>query len=201
MILGLLVVFAAGPAAFAQTAAKDLPDIMPGPDMPPAVVLTRDSLENSATGESGEVVLPGGAMPANTQLSGFAWSAQQRGEMLVRMAETYLGLPYRYGGSQPQTGFDCSGYTGYLYNKFGIQLPRSAYAQSVSDRLIPATKPAPGDLVFFKIDHKRVSHVGMYVGGDIFIHSPRTGKNIEFGDLTLPYWKTRFAGARGPRDS
>lgn len=198
-LLALLLVL--GGATSAEPDAKiDRPNIAPGPDMPAAVqIRTVHQRDNAVRDNSSEAALPGGGMPASEANGAFAWSPAQRGQGLVTMAETYLGLPYLYGGAQPQTGFDCSGFTGYLYNKFGIALPRSAYAQSVSKSLKSTKNPAPGDLVFFKINHKRVSHVGMYVGGDIFIHSPRTGKNVEFGNLKLKYWKTRFAGARTVR--
>lgn len=183
--------FLPGPAS---AEIRDLPDIPPGPDMPAAVPI--QAARDAVNGDRPR--LPGHGMPASENLSGFGWTRAERGRALVVMAETYLGLPYLYGGSKPQTGFDCSGFTGYLYAKFGIALPRSAYAQSVSKALRATREPAPGDLVFFKINRKRVSHVGMYVDGDVFIHSPRTGKNIEFGNLKLKYWKTRFAGARRP---
>jgi cell wall-associated NlpC family hydrolase len=202
-----LALFASAFAIAAEPPAADRPNIPPGPDMPGAVPLEiareRAGLLHTnpreADAEQGDHSrLPGRGMPAPGIDGAFAWSRAERGEALVTMAETYLGLPYLYGGAKPQTGFDCSGFTGYLYEKFGISLPRSAYAQSVSERTQTTDRPEPGDLVFFKIDYKRVSHVGMYVGGDLFIHSPRTGKSVEFANLKLKYWKTRFAGARAP---
>ncbi|MCR9141037.1 MAG: C40 family peptidase [bacterium] len=191
------------PGVAAQIPGQDMPAAVPyevvrertGLQLPTGRESSQDSGQRSSESPA---LLPGRGMPADASESGFAWSRAERGQALVTMAETYLGLPYLYGGAKPQTGFDCSGYTGYLYSKFGIALPRSAYAQSVSKALKSTRRPAPGDLVFFKINYKRVSHVGMYVGGDIFIHSPRTGKNVEFGNLKLKYWKTRFAGASTP---
>ena len=179
---------------------------MPGADMPPALSITevqqrleREAADSQATARYAdgefESLLPSHGMPAPDQI----WEPEQREELIVRLAERYLGLPYLYGGSSPQTGFDCSGYTGYLYARFGVSLPRSARAQHESKQLTATQEPRPGDLVFFKIDHRRVSHVGMYVGENVFIHSPRTGKSIEYADLRLGYWQSRFAGYRRPK--
>ena len=112
---------------------------------------------------------------------------------IIDIADDYLGVPYKYGGTTP-SGFDCSGFTGYVYKRAGYRLPRGADDQYRA--LNPIKKPEIGDLVFFKIDGKRVSHVGIYVGGFRFIHSPRTGKSVGYADLRTKYWKKRYAGAR-----
>lgn len=115
-------------------------------------------------------------------------------ESIVDIAKQYLGIPYKFGGQSPKTGFDCSGFTGYVYRKAGYSLPRGADDQFAS--LTPVRKPQPGDLVFFRINGQRVSHVGIYAGNYRFIHAPRTGKNVGYADMRISYWKKRYAGAR-----
>ncbi len=117
----------------------------------------------------------------------------QPGNSIVSIAKQYLGTPYRYGGTTP-AGFDCSGFTGYVYKRAGIKLPRDARDQF--RRLTEQKVPKPGDLVFFKINGSSISHVGIYVGNLKFIHSPRTGRSVEIADMRISYWKTRYAGAR-----
>lgn len=115
------------------------------------------------------------------------------GTGIVEIAKQYLGTPYRFGGTTP-SGFDCSGFVKYVYSRAGIELPRDAREQY--RRLSPLETPRPGDLVFFKINGTSISHVGIYTGNFRFIHSPRTGKTVEFADIRIDYWKQRFAGAR-----
>lgn len=197
----------------AKPAIRPFVSGVPGADMPPAArgpAVNLRGADGPNGSESSRALnsnrtdldsgpLPGGGMPVPPGQLGLELNRVERGEMFVRLASRYLGLAYLYGGSRPQTGFDCSGFTGYVYSKFGIQLPRSAHAQSVSRALKSTQKPIPGDLIFFKINKKRVSHVGLYVGDDLFIHSPRTGKSIEYGNLKHSYWRARFAGARTPK--
>lgn len=115
------------------------------------------------------------------------------GEGILELARKYLGVPYRFGGQSPE-GFDCSGLTGYVYNKAGHKLPRDAGDQFRAMK--PVKVPRVGDLVFFKIDGKKVSHVGIYAGNLRFLHAPSTGKTVSFADMRIDYWKTRYAGAR-----
>jgi cell wall-associated NlpC family hydrolase len=117
------------------------------------------------------------------------------GSAIVNIAKEYLGVPYRYGGKNPKEGFDCSGFTGFVYREAGYgELARSADGQY--DTLHPVSPPQPGDLLFFKIKGDRISHVGIYAGDLKFIHAPRTGKSVSYADLRNPYWKKRYAGAR-----
>ena len=115
------------------------------------------------------------------------------GDKIIEIAEKYLGLPYKYGGNTP-AGFDCSGFTSYVYGKAGFQIPRDTRDQFSGMNSIRT--PKRGDLVFFKIDGKKISHVGIYAGNYMFIHSPRTGKSVEYSDIRIDYWKTRYAGSR-----
>lgn len=117
----------------------------------------------------------------------------QEGVGILEIAKKYLGVPYRFGGSTPD-GFDCSGFTGYVYAQIGQKLPRDAGDQFSAGR--PVKVPRVGDLVFFKIDGKKISHVGIYAGDLRFIHAPSTGKTVSFADMRIDYWKKRYAGAR-----
>ena len=90
------------------------------------------------------------------------------------MARKYLGVPYRYGGSTPR-GFDCSGYTQYVYNKIGVELPRRASQQRRAVKYV--RHPRPGDLTFFH-SGGRVYHVGIYAGGHHVYHAPRPGSRV-----------------------
>lgn len=111
----------------------------------------------------------------------------------LTIAKRYLGTPYRYGGSDPR-GFDCSGFVLYVFRQLGVQLPHTAAGQF--SRLPPVDQPRPGDLVFFHTYGNGVSHVGIYAGNNLFIHSPRTGKTVEYTDMRIDYWRTRYRGAR-----
>jgi cell wall-associated NlpC family hydrolase len=123
-------------------------------------------------------------------------SRHYRGDrrQIVRTAKRYLGVRYRYGGTNPR-GFDCSGYVMYIYRKNGIPMPRSLSQQYRSGKRISLKRARPGDLVFFNISGRRISHVGLYVGNRTFIHAPRTGKRISFADMNKRYWRKRYAGA------
>ncbi len=110
------------------------------------------------------------------------------------MAKSELGKPYVWGGDTPSDGFDCSGFSQYVYGKEGVDIPRTASAQYAS--LTPVHHLQNGDLVFFRTFGHHVSHVGIYLGNGYFIHSPRTGERIRIDSIDDPYWRERYAGAR-----
>lgn len=123
-------------------------------------------------------------------------SADLRDE-LVQTALRYLGIPYRWGGTTDQDGFDCSGLTMVCYRLNGLDLPRVSRHQYSSGRAIRKDELQRGDLVFFATRQKGiVSHVGLYIGEDRFIHAPRTGENVQIESLLHPYYAERFLGAR-----
>ncbi len=95
---------------------------------------------------------------------------------MLREAAKLKGRPYRYGGTTPR-GFDCSGYTGYVYKKAGKKLPRTSRAQYSATKHISRAAAKPGDLVFFKSGGS-VYHVGIYAGGNTLWHSSRPGKPV-----------------------
>ncbi len=118
---------------------------------------------------------------------------------LVLSAMNFLGVPYRRGGSSAQSGFDCSGFTRHVFeNSVGLILPRRAIEQANSPDLVPIQKSElkPGDLVFFNTLRHTFSHVGIYIGDDKFIHSPRAGGQVRVEDMRQAYWQQRFDGAR-----
>ena len=113
-------------------------------------------------------------------------------------AMRYLGTPYQWGGSNPKTGFDCSGLVQWAYAKAGIRIPRVTDQQFVAEG---ATKVGrkdllPGDLVFFRDSTGYIHHVGMSLGGDRFVNAPHTGDVVKVSSLKEPYWANEFAGGR-----
>lgn len=115
----------------------------------------------------------------------------------VKVASQMLGVPYRYGGRSPRAGFDCSGLVYYSHHRVGIELPRTTRDQFRSTRPVKRSKLRRGDLVFFRIKGRKVSHVGIYLGDRQFIHAPSSGKRVSVASLDNPYWKKRFV--RGGR--
>jgi cell wall-associated NlpC family hydrolase len=112
----------------------------------------------------------------------------------ARIAAMQVGAPYRYGGASPR-GFDCSGLVYYAYRRAGIRVPRTTYAQLHNAHRVSAGQLRPGDLVFFRLDHRPVSHVGIYTGNNRFVHAPSSGKQVTYSVMNDPYWQTRFVAA------
>jgi cell wall-associated NlpC family hydrolase len=124
-------------------------------------------------------------------------SVSEKASELVANAMGFLGVPYRRGGNSIETGFDCSGFVRAMYQQtVGLILPRRADQQAAATQTIEKTELQPGDLVFFNTMRRAFSHVGIYIGDNKFIHSPRPGAQVRVEDMRLSYWKTRFNGAR-----
>lgn len=102
-------------------------------------------------------------------------TAYDKRMQLLEIAKTYIGTPYLYGGTTP-SGFDCSGFVQYVYNKMGISLPRTSYSQATVGTQISYENLVPGDIVCFGYDS--INHVGIYVGDGMYIHSPQTGYTV-----------------------
>lgn len=115
-----------------------------------------------------------------------------RGAQVVSIAMRYLGIPYKWGGASPSSGFDCSGLTMYVFAQIGVSLPHYAAAQYGLGRAVSKSELAPGDLVFFR----GLGHMGMYIGGGNFIHAPRTGDVVKISSLSEPYRVANWVGAR-----
>lgn len=120
-----------------------------------------------------------------------------RTQDLVLSALGFMGIPYAWGGSSPETGFDCSGFVQYVFRQtVGMILPRSSFDQIRQGIAVARDDLRPGDLVFFNTMRATASHVGIYIGDNRFIHAPRRGKNVEIAEFTNSYWQARFDGAR-----
>ena len=115
-----------------------------------------------------------------------------RGAQVVAIAMRYLGVPYKWGGASPATGFDCSGLTMYVFAQIGVSLPHYAAAQYGLGRAVSRSELQAGDLVFFR----GLGHMGMYIGGGNFIHAPQTGDVVKISSLSEPYRVANWVGAR-----
>lgn len=112
----------------------------------------------------------------------------------VILAMGMLDVPYRKGGNTPK-GFDCSGLVYYVYRQLGVQVGRSAQEQFRQAQPVALENLTPGDLVFYRLRTKAVSHVGIYAGDGRFIHAPSLGKRVSYALMADSYWQKRFAGA------
>jgi len=110
---------------------------------------------------------------------------------VLAAAYSVIGLPYQWGGTSPETGFDCSGFTAWAWSHAGVYLPHSSAAQYSSLPQVAREDLQPGDLLFF---YSPISHVSIYVGGDRMIHSPHTGSTVS---VVSVYWDS-FVGAARP---
>ncbi len=118
-------------------------------------------------------------------------------EELVHTARRFIGVPYRWGGTSAENGFDCSGLTLVCYRLNGLNLPRVSYNQAKAGRWVPKSKLKKGDLVFFATNGgKKISHVGMYIGEGRFIHAPRKGKTVRIASLDNSFFKRTYMGGR-----
>lgn len=114
---------------------------------------------------------------------------------LVGTALGLRGTPYRNGGGNPQ-GFDCSGFTQYVFAQYGLSIPRDVRSQYLVGKPIEADEIAPGDLVFFATTDGGASHVAIAIGGNGFVHAPSTWGVVRVEYLTGTYWSRRYLGAR-----
>lgn len=126
-----------------------------------------------------------------------ASEVRNRASELVVNAMGFLGVPYRRGGNNADTGFDCSGFVRAMYEQtVGLVLPRRANEQAAATQTIDKKDLQPGDLVFFNTMKRAFSHVGIYIGENKFIHSPKPGAQVRVEDMGGNYWQARFNGAR-----
>ncbi|MCJ1887792.1 C40 family peptidase [Pseudomonas sp. LA21] len=126
--------------------------------------------------------------------------AKSEAHQVTQRAYSMIGTPYRWGGTTPKRGFDCSGLVNYVFqNVDEVDLPRTA-REIFSMRGNPKVARddlQPGDLVFFRIHNRRnVDHVGIYVGDNQFVHAPRRGQKVRVSDLNGDYWKRHYTAAR-----
>ena len=133
------------------------------------------------------------AAPSAAAESGMLDQAQE----IVLRALSFIGVRYKYGGTTPDTGFDCSGLIRYVFTQAtGKSLPGNAREISQVGASIDRTELQPGDLVFFNTLRRPFSHVGIYLGDSRFVHAPSRGGKVEIVDMSERYWQTRYNGAR-----
>lgn len=119
------------------------------------------------------------------------------GTELVLRALSLLGVNYKFGGSSPDTGLDCSGLVRHVFREAaGLGLPRRAVDISKAGEVIRKDELKPGDLVFFNTLRRAFSHVGIYIGNGQFVHAPSRGGGVRVEDMSDRYWRKRFNGAR-----
>jgi cell wall-associated NlpC family hydrolase len=134
--------------------------------------------------------------PAGAPASASAWAA-----LAIGTGESFLGVPYRWGGNTPQEGFDCSGFLRYVYRMHGVDLPRVTRDQAQVGEPVPTRIEdlRPGDLMFFAANGSYIDHAAMYVGGGRILHSSSSGKGVRYDDLHSrrgEYYRTHFVAAR-----
>ncbi len=178
--------------------AQDLLKTAPAPAAAPVAA----AVDPGAAAASAAAVADGGLPPevAKPLADAIAAGAAPGPQALkaVEEASKYIGTQYHWGGSTPQTGFDCSGLMQWAYAQAGISTPRVTYDQidAANAIAVPSVDDLkPGDLVFFS-NAGDVHHVGMYLGDHQFLHAPHTGDVVKVSSLDEPYYKQQFAGGR-----
>jgi cell wall-associated NlpC family hydrolase len=120
-------------------------------------------------------------------------AAAQPGDAVLQAAQGRIGSPYQYGGAGPDA-FDCSGLVTYAHRQIGVAVPRTAAQQFAAATPVERSALRPGDLVFFRLDSRDVSHVGIYAGDGRFVHAPQRGGNVRLASLDEEYFRRSFAG-------
>ena len=122
---------------------------------------------------------------------------KEKADDLLMNAMNLLGVSYRWGGTKPATGLDCSGFIQYVFRQaWNVNLPRTSSEMAKVGMPVNKSDLQPGDLVFFSRYGRRVGHVGMYIGDGKFIHAPSTGKKIQIANLDKPYYVKHYVDAR-----
>ncbi|MGY0611212.1 C40 family peptidase [Luteimonas sp. A537] len=175
-----------------------------------AAPLGADSADQMLSGSTSQTLTGSAIAPSRDMLSAAdvlqlieagesSVDAQPHGRIqaLLQRAMGLLGTPYRWGGTSPDSGFDCSGLVGYVFRTaLGIELPRVSREMAGNGEKVERAALVAGDLVFFGRRGKRVDHVGIYVGDGQFVHAPRTGRDVTVSRLDTGYWAGKFLQAR-----
>jgi cell wall-associated NlpC family hydrolase len=115
------------------------------------------------------------------------------GYAVLQAAQGRIGSPYKYGGAGPDA-FDCSGLVTYAHRQIGVAVPRTAAQQFAAATPVKRGELRPGDLVFFRLESRNVSHVGIYAGDGRFVHAPQRGGNVRMASLDEEHFRRSFAG-------
>ena len=150
----------------------------------------------ATTGSTASIATGAAGAPDRSKLLN---QVRERVADMVLTALDSVGVRYVRGGNSEERGFDCSGFTRYVFeNSLGLVLPRRVDEQAHASGLVAVKREdlQPGDLVFFNTLKRTFSHVGIYIGDNRFVHSPRPGGEVRTEDMGYAYWKKRFTGAR-----
>jgi cell wall-associated NlpC family hydrolase len=176
----LFILLAVSLTACASSGAVPRP--FPTPGNPP--VATREKAPPSTPTEMPDPPPAPAASPMSAE-----------GYALAGTALSLRGAPYKNLGTNP-SGFDCSGFVQYVYQQYGLALPREVREQFRQGKKVDADDLEPGDLVFFTTVAPGASHVGIAIGGDQFVHAPSERGVVRVEQLSATYWRTRFVGAK-----
>jgi cell wall-associated NlpC family hydrolase len=174
--LALSVVATVGPALGSPASAVTAPTTAVGGAATARTAVVRSTAVATTARSVTAVVLPNGRVVVSRAA---LRNAVFRGRLVVDIAARYRGIRYRAGGTSPSTGFDCSGYTRFVFSRLGIAIPRVSRAQYASMIHISRAQAVPGDLVFFHSSSGRVYHAAIYAGNGMVWHSPHTGLRVE----------------------
>lgn len=165
--------------------------------IPVFVLATAACAAHAAPATSGPLPFPrvGAPVALRPAVAPVPMAPVTRAEVL-ETALGYRGVPYRFGGEDPSTGFDCSGFIRYVLGAHALQVPRTTGEQYRLGRTVTRRDIEPGDLVFFSTVAPGASHVGLAVSRDEFVHAPATSGVVRVERLDADYWRSRFVGAR-----
>lgn len=141
----------------------------------------------TVTGCAGAPQTPAGANAGRVRVEPRAAEAYV-GTAIAELARDLVGAKYRYGGTKPDEGFDCSGLVFYTYGQAGYKVPRTSQELFRTARKISLGNAGAGDLMFFQ-DEARLSHVGIYLGNGLFVHAPASGERVAVASLDTPYYR------------
>ena len=160
------------------------------------------SLWLSGNAFGGETLPPVEPVTALARLHGLTNELTDRASELALRAVDMLGIRYKRGGNDPESGLDCSGLVQYVFKEaWGKELPRTSAEISRVGERVDVKELQPGDLVFYNTLRRGFSHVGIYLGDSKFIHAPSSGGKVRIESMDLSYWKKRFNGARRIQDT
>ena len=190
--------FAADGATSTQATAGNGTSASPGTSAPASTAPIRSTTKDDTTNDAVARFLADKGLLGSVALQVRDKAADMASDLVIS-AMDFLGVRYKSGGESRDGGFDCSGFTRHVFERsIGMILPRRAAEQANMPGLMQVSENElkPGDLVFFNTLRHTFSHVGIYVGDNKFIHSPRSGGHVRIEDMGQSYWQKRFDGAR-----